>query len=125
MAVRTIIAEPVPEKSTFRYQADLKKDDGTALLVTDLDTLTLTISDLHTGAIVNSVNDTNIKNAGRGAIDGTGHLTLISELGDSVILDTSKQFERRLLTFKGTYVGGTRAVNHEVLITIPNMPKVT
>lgn len=125
MAVRTVIKKPVPELSTFRYQTDLKKDDeATPLPEAEIDTLTLTISDLETGAIVNGVQDTPIKNTDRGTVDANGHLTVISQINDTAILDPSKNQEKRLLTFKVKYAGNARATNHEVLFTIPNMPKV-
>lgn len=126
MAYRDTFADRLPERSTARLSWDMKDEAGAAILEANLTTLTLTLYNASDLAIINSVNAVNIKNAGRGAIDGTGKLTLTLEPLDNQIVSTPVPLEEtHILLIQGTYgTAGLKVLRHEVEIIVRNLDKV-
>ena len=126
MPFRDIFPDRIPERATARFTWDMKDEAGVAILEANLTTLTLTIYNLSDLAIINAVNATNIKNTGRGAIDGTGKLTLTLDPLDNQIVGVPAPLEETpLLLIQATYgTGGLKALRHEAEITIRNLDKV-
>jgi hypothetical protein len=98
-------ATPVNEFNSWSFTADLSKDDGSPLGPTALETLTLTLYDIATDGVLNTVDHVNIKNTGRGMLDAQGHLvvTLISQ--DNPIVGPGPQEQHKALVI-GTWNGG-------------------
>lgn len=125
MAVRTVIADHIPEKSTWRYTGILKDETGTAIAALSLSTLTLTLYNLDTLAIINGMNGINILNADRGTVDASGNLTVVLQPADNPILDTTKIDETHVMLLQWTYAGGAKAGRHEVEFRVRNLAQVT
>jgi hypothetical protein len=69
----------------------------------DFDSLVLSINDTETGEVINSVDELDILNAGRGVVDSQGRLTITLESDDTVLPVGSKRTKSRSLTVKWTY----------------------
>lgn len=75
---------------------------GSALMTT----MTLSIYDTKTDSIVNSVQDVNILNTGRGQLDSVGNLQVTLTTADTAMLVSTDTFEIRSLVVKWTHNGG-------------------
>jgi hypothetical protein len=112
-------ADPIAEGTTPRYEATLLDPGGTPIPAIDMTTLTLTLYDSVTHAVVNSVQDVNILNAGRGTFDALGNLAITLTTGDTAILDDTKRSEKRVMLIE--WVAGSITGRHEVVFKIKNM----
>src|SRR5574337_1281463 len=126
MAIRSLCPLEVPEKSAFRYTADLKKEYNAALAPSELTTLTLTVYALDAAlSIVNSLTAVDILNVGRGTVDSTGKLAVVLAGADLALLDSTRDAESHIMLIQGSYAGGTKFTRHEVEHVIRNLAKVT
>jgi len=124
MGFRTIIADPIPERATTLITATLKDELGVVIPAAGLTTLTLTIYEKETLAIVNAVTDTNILNTGRGTVGANGLLTLTLDPLDNQIVSTAGPLEERhILLIEFTY-GAGKAGRHEIEVTVRNLALV-
>jgi hypothetical protein len=115
----------IAEKTVWRYTADLKKEDGTAVAPADLSTLTLTVYAQDTAlTIINGLNAANILNAGRGTLDAAGKLTIVLAGDDLALVDPAAAYEDHVMLIQGTYASGTRFARHEVYHRVINLAKV-
>jgi hypothetical protein len=122
MATRSVSPVEVPERTSFRYTANLTKEDGTPLTAAQLTTLTLTLYAMDaTLTIINSVSDQNILNADRGTVDANGLLTIILTPADNQVLNTTLTVEYHIMLIEATYASGTKASRHEVRLAVRNM----
>jgi hypothetical protein len=64
MPIAITLGVPINELNSWSFTADLTKDDGTALGPTALETLTLTLYDVATNAIINAVDHWTSKTPG-------------------------------------------------------------
>lgn len=114
------------EKITVLAGFRITNELGVGLAPGDLDTLTLTIYEEISLAIVNSVNGTNIKNTGRGALDAQGNLTITWLPADLTCLTTMGR-EVHVNLIQWTYPSGTgaKAGRHEARMTVLNLAKVS
>lgn len=116
------------EGSTCQITATLQDEAGDAIASNDLTTLTLTLYDKKTGAVINSVSDTNILNTGRGSVNGSGVLTLTLTPDDNPIVGSSHgagNIELHIAMLKWTWNEGTKAGHAEILVPVQNLLKVT
>ncbi|HJR01824.1 MAG TPA: hypothetical protein VKA83_09345 [Methylomirabilota bacterium] len=116
----------IPEKSAFRYTADLKKEDGSALGSGDVSALTLTLYNLDAAlTLINGVNGTNILNIGRGTLSAGGALVVVLDALDLALVDATKESEKHIALITATYAAGARFMRHEIEHTVVNLQKVS
>lgn len=73
---------PYAENSTPIYRGLLVDVYGVGIPAAAVSVLTLTIADTLTGTIINSCNQANILNTGRGTLDSSGNLQILFEAAD-------------------------------------------
>ena len=105
----------VPAGKTLVYTGQFVDETGAPILPADLNSLTLTIVDTVSGAVVNGVSGVGILNTGRGAVDSQGNLTLTLQApGDTGLLNPGDAQETRSLVLDWTYAGGAKLGAHRV-----------
>lgn len=114
----------IPEKSSAKLTGIIRDESGVAVPGASLTTWVLTIYDLETQAIINTVDHVNILNVGRGTVDGSGNFSVQFEPNDNPIITVSKTIERHVWLFEWTYQGGTRIGRQEMLVNVQNLSKV-
>jgi len=118
----------VYEKSSAVFKATLVDEDGNAVALSALTTLTATLYSLDdpAKAVINLRNAQDIKNANNGTFHATsGLLTFELQPNDNVIVDTSRPRERHLLQFDFTYNAGAKTGRYAAVIVVKNLEKVT
>lgn len=123
--IRKVFADPIPERTSWRYTATLTKEDGTALGTGEAGlTLTLTVYALNAAQTL-ILPATNILNDGtRGTLDAAGQLAVVLLAGDNPVLDATLAKEKHVALLELTWGGGTHAARHELLFTVINLAKV-
>lgn len=104
----------VDERSTWVYTKALTDERGQALASSGIATVTLTVYDAASKAIVNAIDHVNVKNTGRGALTAEGVLTLTLAPADTVLLLATTRVEPRRLLIQWTWAAGAKAKSHEV-----------
>jgi hypothetical protein len=105
--------DPLPAGSSAIYLGQIVDEAGNPLGAASLASLTMSIVDTGSGAIVNGVDQLDILNAGRGSIDAQGNMVVTLEPGDTGLLNASDQTEERSLIIDWNY-GAGRAGRHQV-----------
>lgn len=124
----SVASRTVEEKTTFKYTATLKDEDGVVIPAADLDTLTLTLYDKAAGTIINSQNDTNVLNANNGTVHATsGLFTMLFKPADNPMVGTPDDdiTEEHVVLFEWTYNSTTDAGKHQFSIYVVQRLKVT
>ena len=114
--VVTRVSNSVPEGATAILNATIQDENGAA---TQPATLTLTLFNTHDGAIINSINGTDViasVTAGVVAHELTG--------ADNPIVDASRVQEWHAAMFEWTWSGG-KTGKHVVKFPVRNLLKVT
>lgn len=129
MAIRYVVPDPIAELSSWTYTVTLKVPDATGVLIplalTDVQTLTLTLYDLSSGTIINSINHVDIKNTGRGTYAATtGKLTISFHSADTPIVSATLDLERHVALIEAIYNAGIDRLEHEVEFTVRNLTRV-
>ena len=117
----------VLEKTTAQYTATLKDEAGVVIPSADLTTLTLTLYDEATGAIINSRDNQNVLNATGVSIDASGLLTWTMDPDDNAIVDTSLapgRTELHVARFDFTWSGGGKTGRRLILVEVRQLDKV-
>lgn len=111
------------EGSTATLAAILKSDTGAILGADDLSSLTVTLYDERSGAVINGCSDRNILGQNGGEFDGNEFkLTLSSD--DLTIPGPHRvQNQNFVLFFKWTYNGGAKAGKQEIVLSVKNFLK--
>ncbi len=125
MSERTILGTAFNELTSVRITAVVVDEAGSPLGSSALTTLKLTLYNLASGAIINSVNEVSILNAGRGTVDVSGNLVLTLLPADGVIVDDTLKFERHLALIEWTYAGGTKSGSKEIEFKVRNLVQVS
>lgn len=118
----------VAERTTLLIKATLQDETGVAIPSAALQTLTLTLyaRDSTAKTIINSVDDVNILNTGRGTVNATSGLLLLDLLpDDNQIIDTAADLEWHRALLEGTYAGGAKAFKYELDYQVRNLNKVS
>lgn len=107
--------QPVAAGQTAQYSCQLLDQNGNAVPASALLTLTLSIVDTASMAIINGCDAQNILNANRGTVDSQGNVvvTLIAP-GDTALLNPADQQEVRSLVLDWTYGAGPFVGRHQV-----------
>ena len=122
--VKTVITTPVGERTTSYITAVIRDQNGDPIPGGSLNSLTLTLYNVDaSNTIINSVDDVNILNVGRGVVDANGNVTIELLLLDNQLVDTAKSFETHRALIEWTW-GNTRQGRHEVEFLVQNMTRV-
>jgi hypothetical protein len=114
------VDEPFPEGATPKFQLLLEDEDGVALTAALTDTLTLSVIDARTEAVVNGRDQQSILNANGGSLDGAGNFALQTAIADLAILDAASTYETRKLVVTWEYAGNTKRGGATWVIRIAN-----
>lgn len=106
--------QPIAAGATAVYKGQLQDDLGNPISAASLTTLTLSIVDTVTKAVVNGVSAVNILNTGRGAVDSAGNLTVTLGPADTALLVASDPQEYRSLILDWTFAVGAKTGRHQV-----------
>ena len=118
----------VAERTTLRILLTLQDETGAAIPSAGLTTLTLTlyVRDATAQTIINSVDDVNILNTGRGTVHATsGLLTLTLLPADTQIVDSTSAIEWHRALIEWTYDAGAKAGKYEIDFPVLNLNKVS
>jgi len=110
----------VPELSTPVYRSALIDDLGEPVQGALLTTLTLTVLQEYTLAVVNGRDGQNVLNTNGVTIDTDGMLRWGLTVDDTVILNDALRKEMHRALFAWTFDSGTKSGNKEVIIMITN-----
>jgi len=98
------ISSPWPAGSTPTYTCQIVDPYGVGIPASAFSSLTLSIVDTLSGAIINGASQVNILNTGRGMIDSSGNLTIVLETGDTSMSEAPGQAQiQRALVIDWTY----------------------
>jgi hypothetical protein len=118
----------IPEKSSGpEITMTLLDEKGAAVPLAAINTATLTIyaRDEAGEPIINSVNQADIKNVGRGTIHATsGLLTLTLQSADNSIQNATNDLEWHRFLIEITY-SGTKQLKYEIEAPVRNLSKVS
>ena len=122
------------ELESAQYRGLFVDETGTAVVMSVLTTLTLTLYNLATSAIINSRNAQNVKNANNVTIydtpqtasDGSKYNLLWAMVpADNPVVNQALQAEPHIALFQGTWSAGAKRLNHAVAITVQRVLLVT
>lgn len=118
MTARTLIPDPKSAGTTLEYKCQLQDESGTPIPAAQLSTLTLSLLDTYSRAIVNAVSDVNILNTGRGEVDSSGNVVVTLTPVDTAMLIAGDAQEFRSLVLVWTYASGAKKGDHEVVFIL-------
>lgn len=115
----------INEGSTAIYTATVKDEAGTVIPSSAISALTLTLSNVADGEIINGRNAQDALNDNNVTMHPTsGLLTYTLQPLDTAIQDADEPFETHRATFQCTYNGGAGQSNWDVDFMIRNLSKV-
>lgn len=117
----------VEQGGSAEYHAFLKKPDGTPVLKSELDSITLRITNQNTGAIINDREDVNVLDDNGGSFDDeSGEFVMIFGPGDHPITGdgADKRQEVHVATLTAIWGGGSNSKRWLVLATVDNLDKI-
>lgn len=117
------LTDEILEGTTPLYTANIVDENGDAIAVASLLTLTLTYFDVRSGTIINSRNAQNILNANNVTVATAGvpavtTLTWTLQAADTALVNTFRDTEDHYAIFRWTWPGGRGA--HWIQLTIKN-----
>src|SRR4051812_43137329 len=111
------------ELSSASYRGQIVDEDGIGFGA--IETLTLTLFDKVTQAIINSRDEQDVLNANGVSVDlSTGQLTWALIPADNVILDDTLRQEEHRARFTATWNGSNKQMQHEVTIKVVNLRRL-
>lgn len=115
-----LFTTPVSARSTVVYTAQLVDQNGNGIPASSLTSLTLSLFDKGSGAVINNIQDVNILNTGRGVIDANGNLTITFSSADTIIIGTpfSGALQYRSMVIMWTYNSGASNGRRQVDFSI-------
>lgn len=119
--IANLTSSPIPPGSTPVYTTQLLDPAGNPIPAAALNTLTLTICNTSTRAIVNSCKDVSILNTGRGTVDASGNVTVTLLAADTALQAAADQFEYRSLVLNWTFNSGQGVGEHQVNLLIQGL----
>ncbi len=121
MGHETYLTEHMPEKKTGRIKMTLLDEDTQigipgSLIVS----LTLTLFDKTTGAVINGRDHVNVLNTNGGTVDSAGKLVMQLAAADMVLLDGTLSQEQHGALFEWTYTtaSGVKSGGHTVWFSV-------
>ncbi len=119
----SLVSTPIPERTTQRITFTVQDESAVAIPGANLTTLTVTLYDQDTEAIINSVDDRDILNTGGGTVDSSGNGVWTMDPADNQIVG-AKDIEFHIALFEWTY-GATGQGRQTVKLEVVNLVKVT
>lgn len=114
----------VNEHASCRYTATLEDALGVAIPLATIVTAVLTLTDVSTGAVINSRSDQDIKNANNVTIHATsGLLTWSLQPADNAIATAGAEYELHRAVFEIVYATDQKAT-HQFFILVQNLAGV-
>ena len=113
----------INEATTGRYTATLYDETGAVIDGAALTTLTLTLYDVATNAVINSRSSQNVLNENGVAVTSDGTLTWTIAKEDTVIVGRRLR-ERHAALFVGTWASGVKKFTHQIEMDVVNLVKV-
>ncbi|MDO8357284.1 MAG: hypothetical protein Q7U76_12915 [Nitrospirota bacterium] len=113
----------IDERETPDYSFTLRDSAGIVVPASLIDSATLTVQVVHTGAIVNARSAQNVKNANNVTISEEGRITWSMQPLDAAIADDTKLIEVHRALFRFVW-NGTREKPYEVDFEIRNLSKM-
>ena len=120
------LTDEILEKTTPTITAYLTDENGDAVPVADIATLTLTLYGKETKAIINTRNDQDVLNLNGVTVEDDSTGTLITwelDIADTAILGTRAEEDHRAV-FKWTWGSTERTGRHIIDMTVVNLAKV-
>lgn len=131
MAVERFLTEEerkVTEGTTPEIGFTLVKEDGEAIALASLDTLTLHYYDLATGEIINSRDGQDVKNANNVTVSSAGVVAWTLQPEDTAIVGgtgvVEGNYERHRAIFTWTWDSGNKVGRHYEDIEVLQLAKV-
>jgi hypothetical protein len=132
MPIRTFKAsEAIPEQSDAEYTCTFHDagPDAEAIVAASILTITATLSDVATGAIINNREDQDVLNANGGTLTSPGVFTLrlVGEVDNIIHTASPSSTEKHRLTLKVTYQRPGPEdgfLNHEVIFYVLRLTDV-
>ena len=128
MAVRTILTDPVPEKSTRYLSFTITDVDGvTPLVGADvlLTSLAVSLFDAASKGIINSRSVMSVLNTNGGSVSAAGVVILRLDAADTAILNPRTQSEQHVACFQWAWgVAPVKSSAYEIEFTVVNLLKV-
>ena len=122
MSTRTVIQDPIPERSSARLTAQLVDENGSGISPS---TLTLSLYVLgDTNTIINNRNNQNVLNTNDVTVDTSGNLTWNMQPQDNQIMSSNRRLEYHVALFEWTW-GTGKAGKHEIVFPVENLQKIT
>lgn len=119
------MAGRVNELTSAVYRAQLVDEDEADLPLSAIVTITLTLYNFATGAIINSRNAQSVLNINGVTISSSGALEWTLAPADNPILDSTLEVELHIALFRVTFgVAGVGNSKHEYPIAVVNLSKV-
>lgn len=118
LPIADLTLSPITAGKTAFYEFQLQDETGAGIPAASLTTLTLTIVDTITKAVVNSCQDVNILNTGRGTVDTSGNVVVTLTAADTALLVSTHTREFRSLCLLWTYASGAKSGGHEAQIML-------
>lgn len=113
------------ERTSASYTATLKDALEVALPLTSINTVTLTLTNVDTGAVINNRNEQDVKNGNNVTIHATsGLLTWSIQPADNVMVTAGNEHELHRAVFVIVY-STTQKVVHELYLLVENITGVT
>lgn len=117
----------INEGNSFVYTATLLDENSTAIPLSVINSLTLTLFDAGTGTIINNRNGQDVLNTNQVTVHATsGLLTWAGLPADNAIVDSGKvqdSLEQHVALFRVVY-SSTKALNHILELYIRQLLKV-
>ena len=116
------------ERQSFVYTATLQDEGGVPLSYLAVDSLTLTLYDLNTNAIINSRSSQNALNANQVSLDAAGNLKWQGLPADGTFINPNKPMEEHVALFTVKWTDGLgrpHQANHEVHFLVNRIPNST
>lgn len=115
----------INEGSTAIYTTTLKDEDGVAIPASIISALTLTLSNVADGEIINDRDAQDVLNNNNVTVDANGLLTYTLQPLDTAIQNSAVPFETHRATFQCSYNGGAGQSNQDVHFLIRNLSDVS
>lgn len=109
-------SRPIPAGASARFTAQLVDLHGNPLSGDAISSLTLTLADSKTGAIINSVEDQPVLNVNRGAVTEDGHVEIILTPQDTMISGNNRVW--RSIILQWAWSGSSLRGRHEARFPI-------
>ena len=122
MPAKTIDVESVWEGTRRVLTMTLKDTDGVVIPSSAMTTITLTIKDQATGAVVNSRNAQSVFNVNGGTYHATSGLLSIILTPSDTAISGAKAVERHGALIAFTYASGAKADSFPFYLDITNQP---